>query len=133
MFPKYYVKTLWCFFIEIFLKFACIMYAHLYMSQWGHWEMMSTKTQLFLRFFPFIITFSSSSLPLSPNKKWKSISRRTILREKCENTKFFSCPYFPVFGLNTEIYSVNLHIYSAYRKIRTRKNSVFGHFSHAVY
>ena len=29
----------------------------------------------------------------------------------------FSGPYFPVFGLNSE-----------YRKIRTRKNSVFGHF-----
>ena len=35
-------------------------------------------------------------------------------------------PYFPVFGLNTEIYS---RIQPEYRKIRTRKNSVFGHFS----
>ena len=33
----------------------------------------------------------------------------------------FSSPYFPVFGLN-------LRIPSEYRKIRTRKNSVFGHF-----
>ena len=33
----------------------------------------------------------------------------------------FSGPYFPVFGLNTEIYGVNLHIQSEYRKIRTRK------------
>ena len=41
----------------------------------------------------------------------------------------FSGPYFPVLGLNTEIYSVNLRIQSEYRKIRTRKNSVFGHFS----
>ena len=40
----------------------------------------------------------------------------------------FSCPYFPVFGLNAEIYSVNLHIQSKYRKIWTRKNSVFRHF-----
>ena len=37
--------------------------------------------------------------------------------------------HFPVFGLNTEIYLVNLHIQSEYRKIRTRNNSVFGHFS----
>ena len=38
--------------------------------------------------------------------------------------------FFPnkVFGLNTEIYSVNLRIQSACRKIRTRKNSVFRHF-----
>ena len=42
-----------------------------------------------------------------------------------------SGPYFPVFGLNTEIYSVNLPIQSEYRKIRTRNNSVFGHFSHS--
>ena len=44
----------------------------------------------------------------------------------------FSGPYFPEFGLNTEIYGVNLHIYSEYRKIRTRKNSVFGHFSRST-
>ena len=41
----------------------------------------------------------------------------------------FSGPYFPAFGLNIEIYGVNLRIQSEYRKIRTRKNSVFGHFS----
>ena len=41
----------------------------------------------------------------------------------------FSGPYFPVIGLNTEIYSVNLLTKCEYRKIRTRKNSVFGHFS----
>ena len=43
-----------------------------------------------------------------------------------------SGPYFPVFGLNTGIYFVNLHIQFEYRKIRTRNNSVFGHFSHSV-
>ena len=50
------------------------------------------------------------------------------LREKCLNTEFFSGPSFPVFGLNTEIYSVNFLIQSKYGKIRTRKNSAFGHF-----
>ena len=33
----------------------------------------------------------------------------------------FSGPYFPAFGLNTEIYTVNLRIQSEYRKIQTRK------------
>ena len=42
----------------------------------------------------------------------------------------FSGPYFPIFELNSEIYSVNLRIQFEYGKIRTRKNSVFGHFSH---
>ena len=43
-----------------------------------------------------------------------------------------SGPYFPVFRLNTEIDSVNIRIQSEYRKIRTRKHSVFGHFSRSV-
>ena len=58
------------------------------------------------------------------------------LREKCPNTEFFSGPYFPVFGMNTEIYGMNTEIYgvnlriqSEYSKIQTRKNSVFGYFS----
>ena len=41
----------------------------------------------------------------------------------------FSGLYFPTFGLNTERYSVSLRIQSECRKIRTRKNSVSGHFS----
>ena len=40
-----------------------------------------------------------------------------------------SGPYFPAFGLNTERYEVSLRILSECRKIRTRNNSVFGHFS----
>ena len=45
-----------------------------------------------------------------------------------------SGPYFPVFGLNTEIYKVNsVRIQSKYRKTRTRNNSVFGHFSSSVH
>ena len=46
--------------------------------------------------------------------------------------RVISGPYFPVFGLNTEIYSINLRIQSEYRKIRTRNNSVFGHFSRSA-
>ena len=42
----------------------------------------------------------------------------------------FSGPYFPVFGLNTEIYGVSQ---SKHRKIRTRKTPVFGHFSRSVH
>ena len=44
----------------------------------------------------------------------------------------FSGPYFPVFGLNTEIYGLNIRIQSECRKIRTKENSVFGHFSRSV-
>ena len=40
-----------------------------------------------------------------------------------------SGPYFSTFGLNTERYFVSLRIQSECGKIRTRNNSVFGHFS----
>ena len=48
--------------------------------------------------------------------------------QKVSNYGVFSGPYFPVFGLNMKIYSVNLHIQSKYGKIRTTKKSAFGHF-----
>ena len=44
----------------------------------------------------------------------------------------FSGPHFPTFGQNTERYSISLRIQSEYGKKRTRKNSVFGHFSRSV-
>ena len=47
--------------------------------------------------------------------------------------RVISGPYFPVFGLNTEIYEVSLYIQSGYRKIWTSNNSVFGHFSSSDY
>ena len=52
---------------------------------------------------------------------------------KVPKYRVFSAPYFPVFGLNTETYSVNRRIQSEYRKIRTKKNSVFGYFSRSVH
>ena len=50
---------------------------------------------------------------------------------KSVQVQSFSGLYFPVFGLNTEIYGENLRIQYKYRKIRTRKKSVFGHISHS--
>ena len=59
-----------------------------------------------------------------------------VLEDSCSKHCLKSAQYgvfsgrdFPVLGLNTKIYSVNLRIQSKYREIRTRKNSVFGHFS----
>ena len=40
---------------------------------------------------------------------------------KSVRVRSFSGPYFPAFGLNTEVYSVNLHIQSECGKIRPRK------------
>ena len=36
---------------------------------------------------------------------------------------------FPMFGLNTEIYRVNLGTHFEYGKMQTRKNSALGQFS----
>ena len=57
-------------------------------------------------------------------------SRRGMITAwKVSKYGVFSGPYFPAFGLNTERYSISLRIQSKCGKIRTRKNSVFGHFS----
>ena len=47
---------------------------------------------------------------------------------KCVHIWSFSGLYFLVFGLNTEIYKVNIRIQSKYKKIRTRKTPNAGTF-----
>ena len=61
-----------------------------------------------------------------------SSKSKIVLREKYPNMEFFSGPYFPAFGLNTERYGVSHRIQSECGKIRTWKNSVFGHFSRSI-
>ena len=60
-----------------------------------------------------MLTFSSAS-------KQKKIGVPNLITDQL---------VFSVFGLNAEIYSINLIIQSNYRKIRTRKKSLFGDFS----
>ena len=55
--------------------------------------------------------------------------RETTTARKVWKYGVFSGPYFPVFGLNTEIFVVNLRIQSEYRKIWIRNNSVVRNFS----
>ena len=64
---------------------------------------------------------------LSIPKKLKVIHIHTAW--KVSKYGVISGPYFPVFGLNTDIYGVSLRIQSEYMKIHTKNNSVFGHFS----
>ena len=72
--------------------------------------------------------------PVNFTKFWRTPFSKEHLRWlltawKVSKFGVFSGPYFPVFGLNAEIYFVNLRIQSKYGKIRTRKNSVFEHVS----
>ena len=53
----------------------------------------------------------------------------TFTAWKVSKYRVFSVPCFPIFGLNMDIYFVNIRIQSEYSKTGTRKNSVFGHFS----
>ena len=67
------------------------------------------------------VSSGKSCFNLVKNTAWKVSKYRVI-----------SGWYFPVFGLNAEIYEVNLRIQSEYRKIRARNNSVFWHFSRSA-
>ena len=60
---------------------------------------------------------------------WRLMIMMLITAWKVSKDGVFSDPYFPTFGLNTERYSVTLRIQSECGKTRTRKNSVFAHFS----
>ena len=77
-----------------------------------------------------VSTFSVSLILLKP-AGWRIFFQIQLHSYCVESVQIWSLsdPYFPVLGLNTEIYGV---VQSEYRKIRTRKNSVFGHFSRSV-
>ena len=55
----------------------------------------------------------------------------STLREKCRNTEFFLVRIFLYSDCIQTEYGLNLRIQSECREIRTRKNYVFGHFSHS--
>ena len=65
---------------------------------------------------------------------WKRFCLRFLVFTVWKVPKYgvISVPCFPVFESNTEIYFVNLHIQSEYRKMRTRNNFAFGYFSSSV-
>ena len=64
--------------------------------------------------------------------QWYNQGPRKYLRcsTACKVSQYgvISGPHFPAFELNTERYFVSLRIQSEYGKIRTRNNSVSGHF-----
>ena len=61
--------------------------------------------------------------------KWEYVS---LTMREVSKYGVFSGPYFPAFGVNTVRYSISVRIQSECGEIRTRKNSVFGHFSRSV-
>ena len=91
------------------------------------------KQTVYFKTFYFLIIIA---MILKLYKKYKETSLHERLKSfhcvKSVQNGDFPGPYFPVFGLNMERYSVSLRTQSKCRKIRTRKKSVFGHFSRSV-
>ena len=74
-----------------------------------------------------VITIILKNSQLSTNIQIYTSLQHLSVR-KVSEYGVFSGPLFSAFVLNEEIYFVNLRIQFEYRKIQTRKNSVFGHF-----
>ena len=72
----------------------------------------------------------SQTTPFS--ERWWIYICISITAWKVSKYGIISGPYFAVFGLNTERYGVSLHIQFKFRKIRSRYDSVFGHFSRSA-
>ena len=70
------------------------------------------------------------------NKKRFNLKKHVLLlistAWKLSKYGVISSPYFPAFGLNTERCEVSFRNQCEWGKIRTRNNSVFGHFSRSV-
>ena len=76
---------------------------------------------------PFEVSFVVSLLLMN----WSYFKILQSLCEKCPNTEFFWSVFPRIWTEYGDIYAVNFCIQSEYEKIRTRKNSVFGHFLHS--
>ena len=74
--------------------------------------------------FQYHLKMSSEQVTSKQNKQWRKIGMNPLLfmthiAWKASKYGVISGPYFPVFAMNTEMYSVNLCIQSEYRKIRS--------------
>ena len=75
------------------------------------------------------VNTQNNKLNKIPSSKSGMRVSKMLTAWKVSKRGVFSGPYFPAFGPNTEGYGVSLCIQSECGKIRTGKNSVFGHFS----
>ena len=74
--------------------------------------------------FKYFYSFLAICFNLEAKTESFDIFLKNYFCNHCVNSvriRSFSGLYFPAFGLNTEIYSVNLHIHSECGKLQTRK------------
>ena len=94
-------------------KKAIFQGGHLHSRKWHYQH--TGNCSLWLRWTKVKI---NKKFPRDRNTTWK-VSKNGVI----------SGPYIPVHWLNTGIHKINLRIQSEYRKIRTRNNFAFEHFS----
>ena len=112
------------FLIRIFLYFDCIQFFLMLGLTWhalSLWNNTVRKNMVWRLFMP-LLNASIFVFQYFDDDTARKGSKYGVI----------SGPYFSLFELNTEIYSVNFRVQSKYRKIRTRNNSVFGHFTRSV-
>ena len=105
---------------QILIKFLYPQSAWGHMIKFSSWHYQQKILTLYLTFPNYSRTVKFiPSADVSTSTAWK-VSKYGVISD----------PYFSAFGLNTEMNgAVNLRIQSEFKKIRTRNNSVFGHFS----
>ena len=94
------------------------------------WNFMAKKSLHLINYTAFVIQLTINQMLSDCNgtRSHNHLVRKRSTAWKVSKYGVFSGPYFPVFGLNKERYSVSLRIQSECGKIRTRRNSVFRHF-----
>ena len=116
------------FFVLCIMSWLKITAWNLYSNWWINQKMKSFNCKTFNTFR------NSKSQGFECNRtRRKCFPWRHFTLWKVSKYGVFSGPYFPVFGLNAQIYFVIVCIQSEYRKIGTRKNSVFGYFSRSAF
>ena len=124
------LKTI-CLYIDVF-------FFHYFFVLFLFWTFFPFYLMFSLHFTLFVSSFSNFQIGqifvncLYPIFKVNENNINSSTAWKVSKYGVVSCMYFPAFGMNTEIYYVNLHIQSEYRKIRTRNNSLFWTLFHAV-
>ena len=123
----------------IWINFVCFFYLYIFQRKKLKLTFLGSGSSSFWKFF-LLLSISSNNFFFILLKLVASlVIPDALLHFRCRNAAWkeskygaFSGPFFSVFGLDTEIYGVNLRIQSEYRKIRTRKNTVLGHFLRSV-
>ena len=126
-----YILTFWLSIFYGFWSSPSASTPFLWKSVKFRWDSMFFSKVFSIKMFLLYVLFSMKHFSLLSVKLTRNNCLTLIIRLTWKVSKYgvIFGPYFPVFGLNTEIYSVNVRIHSEYRNIRTRNYSVFGHFS----